>query len=263
MTTNLIGILNITPDSFSDGGKFNSLDAALVQLQKLLDDGANMIDIGAESTRPTATPISWLEEWSRLENILPALVERVKKFNQENGRNVETSIDSYHFETIKKACEVGVDIVNDVKGLEDDRIIDFIAQNQIKTILMHNAPLPVDENLVANPYLNVTMEILSWARHKISYLRQKGLEKEKLIFDLGIGFNKNAYQSIRVLKAIDAYRVLGLPLYIGHSKKSFLDAIDIEGDRAQKTLVVSEYLMKKKVEYLRVHDVKEHRVELV
>ena len=256
--TSLAGILNITPDSFSDGGKFNSLDSALQQLQKLLDDGANMIDVGAESTRPTAVPISWQEEWARLENILPFLVEKVGKFNRENGRNVEISIDSYHFETIKKACEVGVDIVNDVKGLEDDRIVDFIAQNQIKTILMHNAPLPIDESLVANPYLNVTMEILSWARNKISYLRQRGLGKEKLIFDLGVGFNKNAQQSIRVLKAIDSYRVLGLPLYVGHSKKSFLDAIDIEGDKAQKTLVVSEYLIKKGVEYLRVHDVEAH-----
>jgi len=129
--TKLVGILNITPDSFSDGGKYNSLETALNRLQELLNDGADVIDIGAESTRPTAIAISHDEEWLRLEKILPEIIFAVKKFNQKTGKKIQTSIDSYHFETIEKAHECGVDVINDVKGLVDERIVKLIAKKNI------------------------------------------------------------------------------------------------------------------------------------
>lgn len=334
--TKLVGILNVTPDSFSDGGKFSSFNAAILQLKKMLEEGADVIDIGAESTRPQATKISDEEEWKRLEKILPAVVSEVKKFNEKTGKKTQTSIDSYHFSTIKKAHEIGVDIVNDVSGLIDKKIIEFIAEKNLTTILMHNLSIPTNpdlgtysessncdgrlaqiscassldvcldtprfaaqkyapstssqrdsEQVLINPHLNVVEEILNWAREKISYLEKNGVKKSQLIFDVGIGFGKNAAQSIRILKNIDSFRVLGLPLYVGHSKKSFLDELDCTDsnlssrlhdvahppkehnpaiqcgdkyvlDRTQKTLIISKYLAQKNVEFLRVHDVKEN-----
>jgi len=256
MKTKLVGILNITPDSFSDGGKFDSLDSALNHLNKMLEDGADVIDIGAESTRPNSTPIGAEEEWNRLEKILPAIISVVKK----HPRKVQTSIDSYHFETIEKAHELGVDIINDVKGLSDEKIVKFVAAKNITTVLMHCASVPINPELLINPHINLAREMLNWAQQKISDLEKKGVKKSQLIFDVGIGFGKNAQQSIRVLKNLDSFRVFDLPLYVGHSKKSFLDAVNIAGDRAEKTLVISKFLAEKKVEFLRVHDVKNNKL---
>ena len=259
----IVGILNVTPDSFSDGGKFDSLDAALIHLKKMIAEGADVIDIGAESTRPKATPIGAEEEWRRLEKILPAVISEVKK----SSKKIKTSIDSYHFATIKKSHELGVDVINDVSGLADEKIVDFIAAKNIETVLMHNALVPAIPDTVINRNLNLVSEMLKWAEEKITFLQKKNVRKSQLIFDVGIGFGKDALQSIRVLKNIDSFRILGLPLYVGHSKKSFLEAIDFsdfgEGlDRGEKTLVISDYLVKKGVEFLRVHDVEGH-VQLV
>lgn len=254
--TKIVGILNVTPDSFSDGGKFDSLDAALTHAQQMIADGADVIDIGAESTRPKSTPITAKEEWTRLEKILPAVVALAKQ------RGVQTSIDSYHFTTIQKAHALGVDIVNDVSGLVDEKIVEFIAEKNITTILMHNLAIHAHPDLVINRHLNLNREILHWATQKISALEKKNVRKSQIIFDPGIGFAKDALQSIGILKNIDSYRALGLPLYIGHSKKSFLDAIDIAGNRTEKTLEISKFLAGKNVEYLRVHDVKAHHLLL-
>ena len=269
MVSRVVGILNVTPDSFSDGGKFDVFDAAIFQLKKMLEDGAEVIDVGAESTRPQAMPIKDEMEWQRLEKILPAIILEVKNFNKKTGKKIQTSIDSYHFETIKKAHEIGVDIINDVSGLIDEKIVKFIAEKNITTILMHNLSVPTNPDLIINPHLNVIEEILNWARGKISYLEKKGVKKSQLIFDVGIGFGKNSKQAIRILKNIDAFRILGLPLYVGHSKKSFLDEVNCSdpvmrrGDkqvvnRAEKTLIISKYLAEKNIEFLRVHDVKEN-----
>jgi dihydropteroate synthase len=259
--TKIVGILNVTPDSFSDGGKFDSLERAIEHLREMIAEGADVIDIGAESTRPRSTPIGHLEEWHRLEKILPAVIAEVKK----SERKIKTSIDSYHFETVKKSYELGVDIINDVTGLVDEKIIDFIAEKNIETILMHNLPVPAATGLVINKNLHLVQEILRWGEEKIRYLETKNVKKSQLIFDPGIGFGKDALQSIGILKNIDSFKELGLPLYVGHSKKSFLEAIDFSGfhlpdedfDRARKTLIISKYLAKKHVDYIRVHDVED------
>jgi len=254
MTTKIVGILNITPDSFSDGGKFDSLDAAIFHQKKLIADGADIIDVGAESTRPKATPIGADEEWRRLEKILPAII-----FTAKNApRPIKTSLDSYHFENLKKAHELGIDVINDVSGLVDARIIDFIAAKNIETILMHNLQVLPIEGALVNQNLNLCSEIFAWAQKKIAALQKKGVKKSQLIFDPGIGFGKDAAQSIRILKNIENFRALNLPIYVGHSKKSFLDALKIDGDRGQKTLIISKFLLQKKVDFLRVHDVAAH-----
>ncbi|MFM7620146.1 MAG: dihydropteroate synthase [Alphaproteobacteria bacterium] len=256
--TKIVGILNLTPDSFSDGGKFFDRNLAIAHLKKMLSEQASVIDIGAESTRPNAQILDDNQEFSRLENILPEIVFHVKEFNKKYQKQVKTSIDSYHFTTIVKSYEIGVDIVNDVSGLIDQRIINFIAKNNITTILMHNLAIHANPSLVINVDLNINQEIINWARAKIKDLENFGVRKSQLIFDPGIGFAKNARQSLRIIKNIEQYRVLGLPLYVGHSKKSFLDALDIEADRSSKTIQISKYLAQKQVDYIRVHDVLEN-----
>ncbi|MBP7709976.1 MAG: dihydropteroate synthase [Rickettsiales bacterium] len=257
--TKIVAILNVTPDSFSDGGKFNSLESAVAQVAKMIEEGADVIDIGAESTRPQATPIGPQEEWRRLEKVLPAVIAEVKK----SPKKIKTSIDSYHFETLVKAWEMGVDVVNDVTGLSDERIVNFIAEKNVETVLMHNAAVPAVEGCVVNRNINLIGEMLAWGERKIAELEKKNVKKSQLIFDVGIGFGKDALQSIRVLKNIGEFRKLDLPLYVGHSKKSFLDEVKIAGDRAEKTLVVSKYLIKKNVDFLRIHDVAAHKKILV
>lgn len=260
MITKIVGILNLTPDSFSDGGKFNSLELALSQTQKMIEEGVDVIDIGAESTRPQALKISAFEEWSRLEKILPEIVKLVKK----SPRKIKTSIDSYHFETLTKAYETGVDVVNDVSGLSDDRVVDFIARNNIETILMHCEKIAEAPHTLINRNINLIPEMLNWFEKKISALEQKGVKKSQLILDPGIGFGKDAKQSIRILKNIEKFRVLELPIYVGHSKKSFLEKVDFSKfgenlDRAEKTLIVSKYLFSKNIDLVRVHEVETHK----
>jgi len=258
----IVGILNLTPDSFSDGGKYFNEETALFHLTEMMLSGVDIVDIGAESTRPNAQILQAREEISRLENILPKLISAVKNFNKIHHKNIQTSIDSYHLETIIFAHKIGVEIINDVSGLIDEKIIDYIAQNNLTAILMHNLAIHSNPDLIVNRDLNVVDEIINWGQQKIAYLTSKKIQKSQLIFDPGIGFAKNSTQSIRILKNINALRVLDLPIYVGHSKKSFLDAINIPSqpnlDRTAKTLILSQYLAQKNVDYLRVHDVKEN-----
>lgn len=180
--TKIVGILNLTPDSFSDGGKFFDRNLAITHLKKMLSEQASVIDIGAESTRPNAQILDDNQEFSRLENILPEIVFHVKEFNKKYQKQIKTSIDSYHFTTIVKAYEIGVDIVNDVSGLIDQRIINFIAKNNITTILMHNLAIHANPSLVINVDLNINQEIINWARAKIKDLENFGVRKSQLIF---------------------------------------------------------------------------------
>lgn len=267
--TKIVGILNITPDSFSDGGRFDGAPQAIAHLQQMLQEGADVIDIGAESTRPNATAISADEEWTRLERILPLVVKEVEKYNRDivekkkSPQNfaVEISIDTYHAPTAKKAYEVGAKIINDVSGLQNQEMIEFIAQKNIRTVFMHSLSVPANPEIIINRALNVTQEILNWAKEKIVYLQKQGIKKQQLIFDPGIGFSKNAEQSLRIIKNIDAFKSLDLPIYIGHSKKSFLDILNIEGltntkeSRPQKTLILTNYLARHNIDYIRIHDV--------
>ena len=257
----IVGILNLTPDSFHDGGNYNNLESAMQHLDQMLEDGADVIDIGAESTRPGAEVLSDDQEWERLKDILPAAVKQVELFNRQNKSSVQISLDSYHLENIKKAHDLGVQIINDVSGLVNQQLIEFIAKNNIITILMHNLAIHANPDLIINPHLNINQEIISWAKDKIQKLTEFGVKKEQLIFDPGIGFAKNADQSIIILKNILDYRILDLPIYVGHSNKSFLDKVGIKDrGRSEKTLIISKYLIKKGVDYLRVHDVAAHNI---
>lgn len=254
----LVGILNITPDSFSDGGKFDNLNNALNHARKLINDGANIIDIGAESTRPNATPITQTEEWQRLEDLLPKVIELAHK------NNVKISLDSRHYQTIKKGLDLGIDIVNDVTGFVDSKIANICATSSASLILMHNLGAPARKDVIIDENLDEIEEIKNWAKKKINYLLNLGIKKENIIFDVGIGFGKNAKQSINILNNIEEFKTLGIEIYVGHSRKSFLREYSFKTeinseDKDLQTLEISKDLIKKGVNYLRVHNVKIHK----
>ncbi|MCE3231963.1 MAG: folKP [Rickettsiaceae bacterium] len=248
MMTKLVGILNITPDSFSDGGKFTQVSSALLQAEKLITDGAAVIDIGAESTRPNAIPINADEEWQRLEQILPAIIKLCHQ------RQVLASLDTRHAFTAEKAIDLGIDWINDVDGFNQSGMIDTVKNSHAHLVFMHSLGVPADKNKTLPSNIDVIQLVYQWAENKILQLQQAGIAKEHLIFDPGIGFGKTPLQSWQLINNIEAFQSLGVKILVGHSRKSFLG----DGDRDVATLAVSKELIVKKVDYLRVHEIIQH-----
>ena len=253
----LVAILNLTPDSFFDGDKHNDLESALRHLKILISKGADVIDIGAESTRPDATPISADEEWNRLKNILPAAIKLISYHNQKNQKKVEVSLDSRHHQTIAKGLLLGIDIINDVSGFASEKMIQLAVNSGKKIVVMHNLGVPANPSNIIDQNLDVFEVLIDWMKTKLQKLQKAGVKKQQIIFDIGVGFGKNAQQSIQILQQIDRFKILDLPLYVGHSNKSFLDHWNL-GDqatnRAEKTKLISKYLIERGVDYLRVHE---------
>lgn len=242
--TQLVGIVNFTPDSFSDGGRYNAVDAALAHIDRLIMDGADIIDIGAESTRPGATPLSAAEEWERLASFFEALTPEGAIF----------SLDTRHAENAKRALDKGFHWINDVSGFADEAMIDAVKPYGCKLVMMHSLGIPADKNHTLPGYVDVIETLLAWAQKQVARLEKKGIRRHHLIFDPGIGFGKTAAQSSQIIERFIELKACGLPLYIGHSRKSFLG----EGDRDASTLAVSRQLIAKEVDYLRVHNVAAH-----
>lgn len=247
----LVGILNLTPDSFSDGGEFNNLKEALIKTQDLITQGAHIIDIGAESTRPGAIPINHEIEWSRLEDILPKIIDLCHK------NNVQVSLDSRHYQNIQKALDLGIDIINDVTGFDDENMALIAAKSNKKLIVMHNLGVPARKDVIIDSSLDEIEEIKNWMFSKLQYLQNLGVKKENIIFDPGVGFGKNAAQSINILRNVSSFKDLDLEIFIGHSRKSFLGG-DIK-DRDLQTIKTSKDLIRQGVGYLRVHDILGHK----
>ncbi len=249
---NLVGILNITPDSFSDGGEYDSLEKIIIQVKKLIADGAAVIDIGAESTRPGAVPIDTSEEWSRLQGFLPEIISVCQ------AENILTSIDTRHALTAQKALKLGVDWINDVTGFNAD-MIDAIRESGCKLVVMHNLGVPVGKLIPADQ--DPVAVVMEWAENKISALLAAGINKDRIIFDPGIGFGKNAAQSLEIINRIGELKKLDVPIYTGHSRKSFIglgkDASIAEKDA--HTLEYSQEMVANGVGYLRVHNVGLHK----
>ena len=245
--TKIVAILNITPDSFSDGGKYFNERNILQRTQELIDEGAAIIDIGAESTRPEATPLNANQEWDRLKDILPKII----KLCHEN--KVLTSLDSYHIESVSKAIDLGIDWINDVNGFKDPNMIKAVQNSEVKLVIVHSLSVPVDRNIII--FGDPILEVRKWAKDKIENLTQNGINLDRIIFDPGIGFSKNTIQSWQLINNISEFKDLGVPIYVGHSKKSFLGN---QVDKVHATLEVSKQLITNKIDYIRVHDVKEH-----
>ena len=246
---NLLGVLNLTPDSFSDGGKFNKKNKAILHAINLFNSGANLIDIGGESTRPGSKPINEKFGWSRLNKILKIL-----------SKKIPISLDTRKSNIMKKGIQLGVKLINDVSGLEyDPETINVLKLNNIPFVLQHSQGRP--ENMQNNPfYKNELLDIYDFFEKKLKFLRSIGINHNKIIIDPGIGFGKNLKHNMNLIKNISIFHSLGFPVLVGNSRKRFIKDISKNNDsklRVGGTVASSIYMMTQGVQILRVHDVNE------
>lgn len=245
-----MGILNVTPDSFSDGGKYLDTSLALDRALEMVDEGADVIDVGGESTRPGAAPVSSEEEVKRVVPVVEKLAKKV---------GVPLSVDTSKADVAERALDAGADIINDISGLKfDGAMAGVIAKKGAGVVLMHIKGTP--DNMQDNPtYTSLMKEVLDYLHDSIAVALEAGIEKEKLIVDPGIGFGKSLDDNLMILKHLDELRVLDAPVLIGTSRKSFIGKIlGAETDeRLEGSLASSVMAILKGAHMLRVHDVKE------
>ncbi len=246
----IMGILNVTPDSFSDGGSFARLETALDQAEKLIADGADILDIGGESTRPFAEPVSAKEEMQR---VLPVI-----KAVSAKHPSVPISIDTTKAVVASESLKAGATIINDISALRHDPEMISVAQKStVPIILMHMQNTPSDMQLKPE-YGDVTLDVRSFLAERIKWLTENGIDRKRIIIDPGIGFGKTLDHNITLLKNLDKLTDLGVPLLLGHSRKRFLGditGVDEEKERDLATAVVSALCAGKDIAMIRVHDV--------
>lgn len=254
--TQLVGIINLTPDSFSGDGLEQEPEKALARIDLMISDGASVIDIGAESTRPNARTLAPEEEWRRLAPVAEAVVQRKNK--------AQFSIDTRHVEVARKAVKSGFTWINDVSGGKDPAMIDLARDVHCTLVLMHSLSVPVDASCTLAKDADPVEEVYAWAQSQCGRLGKARFPREHLILDPGIGFGKTAQQSLALIKGIARLQSLSLPVMVGHSRKSFLSLFTDKpsAKRDAETLAVSCYLAERRVNYLRVHDVKSHAAML-
>jgi 2-amino-4-hydroxy-6-hydroxymethyldihydropteridine diphosphokinase/dihydropteroate synthase len=252
-TPQLIGILNITPDSFSDGGEFLSPEKALSHISHLVHSGAEIIDIGAESTAPSAKPLDIDSEWARLQPVL-ALVKEAK---QQFFVTPKISVDTRHHQVAMRALDLGVDWINDVTGLDSPTMRDIVIQSKVDCVVMHHLSIPAKRDHTLPRDQDPIKIVYEWGESRINELERQGVLREKIIFDPGIGFGKTAEQSLLLLKQVDIFQQLGLRILVGHSRKTFFSLLSSMpfAERDVETLAMSLYLAKRSVDYIRVHNV--------
>jgi len=212
--TLIMGVLNITPDSFSDGGKYFSKNAAIKHALKLINEGSDIIDVGGESTRPGASPLTIEEEITR---VIPVIKE-IRKLS----KNILISIDTYKSEVAKEAVKYGANIINDISGLVmDDRMVHIAAELDVPVIIMHLKGTPMD--MQVNPtYENLISEITEFLRTQIQYALKNGVKKHNIIIDPGIGFGKTIEHNFKIIANLEKFKKIGFPILIGPSRKSFI-----------------------------------------
>jgi dihydropteroate synthase len=239
--TLIMGILNITPDSFSDGGKYNHVESAVVHAKEMVEQGADIIDVGGESTRPGFAKVSEEEELARVIPIIKALANEV---------DVPISIDTYKAEVARQAIEAGAHIINDVWGAKaDKKMAEIAARYEVPIILMHNRE---DRN-----YKNLMADMITDLQESISIVRAAGVKDDKIILDPGIGFAKTFEDNIEVLRELDKITELGYPVLLGTSRKSFIGQIlDLPPEqRGEGTGATTCLGIQKGCQIVRVHDV--------
>ena len=248
-TPNIMGVLNLTPDSFSDGGKFNTIKKGLKHALEMFNSGANIIDIGGESTRPGSKKVDNKTEWKRIEKIIKSL-----------SKKIPISLDTRKSEIMRKGIKYGVKIINDVSGLNyDSETINILKKYKIPFVIQHSQGTP--QNMQNQPkYENELLDIYDFFEKKINYLEKIGIKHNNIIIDPGIGFGKILKHNINLISNISIFHSLGFPILVGNSRKRFIKEIagknDSE-DRIGGTIASSIYLMMQGVQILRIHDVNE------
>ena len=244
----VMGIVNVTPDSFSDGGKFVSTELAVQHALQLIAEGADIIDIGGESTRPGAVPVSLDQELSRVIPVIEALSKVV---------TVPISIDTYKPEVMRLAITAGADMVNDVRALQESSALEIVAASNVGVCLMHMQGIP--QTMQTDPhYENVIEEVKQFLVQRLHVAEQAGISKERILLDPGFGFGKRTVHNIALIQNLNQFAVIGQPLLVGLSRKSVLGAI-VGGDEQQRLhagLAAAVITAMKGAKILRVHDVK-------
>ena len=247
---NLLGVLNLTPDSFSDGGKFNTKIKGVNHAINLKNYGADLIDIGGESTRPGSKGISERLEWNRINKVLKLLIKK----------KIPLSLDTRKSNIMEKGINQGVRLINDVSGLDFDvNTVSVLKKYKVPFVIQHAKGLP--ENMQKKPnYKNVLLDIYDFFEDKIKLLRSKGIKHNNIILDPGIGFGKNLKHNMSLINNISIFHSLGFPILVGNSRKRFIKDLSGMNDsefRIGGTIASSIYLMLQGVQILRIHDVNE------
>ncbi|MBL8529845.1 MAG: dihydropteroate synthase [Burkholderiales bacterium] len=242
----VMGIVNVTPDSFSDGGRFGSIEAAVRQAQQLMDEGADILDIGGESTRPGAAPVAAAEE---LDRVLPVL-ERIA------DSPVPLSIDTYKPEVMVAALAAGASMVNDVKALREPGALDAVVRSDAAVCLMHMRGTPQTMQLDPN-YGDVVGEVCAFLHDRIAACEAAGIDRERIVIDPGFGFGKTKAHNIDLLRHLDKVTALGLPVLAGLSRKSVLGTITARnvGERVPSSVAAALVAVYRGAAIVRVHDV--------
>ena len=243
--TYIMGILNVTPDSFSDGGKWNTLDHAMKHVETMLEDGADLIDVGGESTRPGHTPVGAQEE---IERVLPVIEAIRSRFD------VPISVDTYKGSVADASLKAGADLINDVWGLKYD-------PEMAPVIARHNAPCCLMHNKENTEYNNFLIDMLAETQECVNIARKAGIKDENIILDPGVGFGKTYEMNLETMNHLELFQHLGFPVLLGTSRKSMIGlALDLPVDqRVEGTLATSVIGVMKGCAFVRVHDVKENK----
>ncbi len=247
---NLLGVLNLTPDSFSDGGKFNTKKRGVSHAINLIKYGANLIDVGGESTRPGSRAISESLEWNRINKILELLIKK----------KIPLSLDTRKSNIMEKGINLGVKLINDVSGLDfDNNTVKILKKYKVPFVIQHTKGLP--ENMQKKPsYKNELLDVYDFFEDKIKLIRSKGIKHNNIILDPGIGFGKNLKHNMSLICNVSIFHSLGFPILVGNSRKRFIKDLSKNNDsksRTGGTIASSIYLMMQGVQILRIHDVNE------
>lgn len=243
--TYIMGILNVTPDSFSDGGKFNQMDAALYHAEEMIRDGADIVDVGGESTRPGHTVISDDEEISRVAPVIEAIKSRF---------DIPVSIDTYKGKVTEAALKAGADLVNDIWGFKfDHKVAELTAQYGAACCLMHNRSEPTYQD-----YLN---DVVADLKECVRIAKDVGISDDKIILDPGVGFGKTYQMNLEIINHVDVLHSLGFPILLGTSRKSVIgQTLNLPTDqRVEGTLATTVVGVLKGCAFVRVHDTKENK----
>ena len=244
----VMGIVNVTPDSFSDGGKFSNTNLAIQHALKLAEEGADILDIGGESTRPNAVSVGLQEELDRVMPVIESLVSQV---------NIPISIDTYKPQVMQAAIAAGASMVNDVRALQEEGALEIVAQSKVAVCLMHMQGTP--QTMQINPqYKDVVSEVKAFLATRLQASIDAGLPRNRILLDPGFGFGKTREHNITLIQQLESFAELGQPLLVGLSRKSVLGQVtgnDVDA-RLYASIAASVIVAQKGAKILRVHDVK-------
>jgi dihydropteroate synthase len=243
-----MGILNVTPDSFHDGGEYNAVEDAIERAEEMVAAGADIVDVGGESTRPGAEEVPAAEERDRVVPVIEAI----------SDLDVHISIDTRKAAVARAALDAGADILNDVSGLADPEMRLVAADYDVPVVVMHSIDTPVDPEADV-PYDDVVDDVIDELTERVLLAEKAGLDRSQIIVDPGLGFGKTARENFELLGRLEEFAGLGCPLLVGHSHKSMFDAIDRDSEqRLEPTIAGTAVAVEHGADIVRVHDVAEN-----